>query len=90
MDTKIHYLEDSSQLSKNKDIVFNYLTENNKRVYAECDTIMDFIDTMESNSIDIPMLDYTDVNVILFNNKLNTKKFSTIAELLNHCKQIVK
>lgn len=51
---------------------------------------MDFIDTMESDEVDIPMLDYRDVHAMFFGNKLNKKEFNTIEELLEHCKQIVK
>ena len=69
---------------------FDYVTENGDRIYVECDTIIDFIDTMESDEVDIPMLDYSDVHAKFFDNELNKKEFTTVGELLEHCKQIVK
>ena len=75
---------------KSADLRFDYVTENGDRIYVECDTIIDFIDTMESDEVDIPMLDYSDVHAKFFDNELNKKEFTTVGELLEHCKQIVK
>ena len=87
---KIHYVNVNGTHKKSADLRFDYETENGDRIYAECDTIMDFIDTMESDEVDIPMLDYTDVHAMFFDNELNKKEFNNIEELLEHCKQIVK
>ena len=87
---KIHYINTDGTHKKSADLRFDYVTENDDRIYAECDTIMDFIDTMESDEVDIPMLDYRDVHAMFFDNELNKKEFDTVEELLKHCKQIVK
>ena len=87
---KIHYVNSDGTHKKSADLRFDYETENGDRIYAECDTIMDFIDTMESDEVDIPMLDYSDVHAKFFDNEHNTKVFNTVGELLEHCKQIVK
>ena len=73
-----------------KDLKISYKNENDVVVKREYDTIMDFIDEMESDSIDVPMLDYTNVTYTLFENELNSGKFNTIADLLEHCKRIIK
>ena len=73
-----------------KDLKISYKNENDVVVKREYDTIMDFIDEMESNSIDVPMLDYTNVTYTLFENELNSGKFNTIANLLEHCKRIIR
>lgn len=49
---------------ENKDLIVQYLNENNRLVTKDYITIMDFIDKMESNNIDIPMLDYTNVTAL--------------------------
>lgn len=73
-----------------KDLKINYLTDDNKRVCMEYNTIMDFIDSIESDDIDIPMLDYTDVNAMFFEQELRKEKFDTIDDLYKHCKNILK
>ena len=73
-----------------KDLMIRYKNENGDKVYAEYDTIMDFLDTMESDDIDIPMLDYEEVAADFFENPLLHKRFKTIAELVEHCKKIVR
>lgn len=73
-----------------KDLKIIYDNENDERIEREYDTIMDFIDEMDSDKIDIPMLDYKNVTAAFFENSLQIKYFSTIAELLNHCKKIIK
>lgn len=72
-----------------KDLKMSYTNENGERVSAEYDTVMDFLDQMESNGVDIPMMDYTDVDAMFFENELNTKHCETIAELVDHCKMIL-
>ena len=44
------------------DLMIGYDNENGERVTKGYDTIMDFIDEMESDNIDIPMIDYENVN----------------------------
>ena len=45
-----------------KDLKISYDNENGQRIKAEYDTLMDFIDTIDSEDIiDIPMLDYENV-----------------------------
>lgn len=73
-----------------KDLVICYSNENGDIKKVSYDTIMDFIDEMESNNPDIPMLDYTNVNAVFFENPKNSKPFDTIEMLLGHCKLIVK
>ena len=72
-----------------KDLKIEYKNENNEVRTREYDTIMDFVDEMESDKLDIPMLDYTDVKYTFFENKFNSGVFPTIADLLIHCKKIV-
>lgn len=73
-----------------KDLKIKYRNENNTIINREYDTIMDFIDEMESDKADIPILDYEVINYIIFNNPFNSGGNMTIEELLNHCKSIVK
>ena len=73
-----------------KDLKISYKNENDDTISREYDTIMDFIDEMESDSDDIPMLDYTDVHAMFFENELNQKDFDTVEDLLNHCKMIIR
>ena len=87
---KLYYVNNTGTHKKSADLRFDYLNENDVRVYVECDTIMDFIDTMESDEIDIPMLDYTDVHAKFFDNELVKENFDTVEDLLEHCKQIIK
>ncbi len=72
-----------------KDLKIIYEDENGKCIDKEYNSIMDFIDEMESDNIDI-MLNYTNVLAIFFENSFNTKYFDTIEELLEHCKNIIK
>lgn len=87
---KLHYVNIGEPHKKSADLRFDYKNENDDRIYVECDTIMDFINTMESDEVDIPMLDYKDVHAKFFDNEHNKKEFDTVGELLEHCKQIVK
>lgn len=73
-----------------KDLKIIYDNENKQRIEREYDTIMDFIDDMESDNIDIPMLDYRNVTAAFFENQLQIKYFSTIKELLKHCVEITR
>lgn len=73
-----------------KDLRISYDTKNGQRTNAEYNTIMDFIDVMDSDEIDIPMLDYENVEATFFENPLLHKNFNTIEELYNHCIEITK
>ncbi|WP_147415554.1 hypothetical protein [Roseburia sp. 1XD42-69] len=73
-----------------KDLWIKYKNENGKIINREYDTIMDFIDEMESDNIDIPMLDYEIISYIFFENRLNSEYGGTIEGLLEHCKEIVQ
>ena len=73
-----------------KDLRISYDNENGQRINAEYNTIMDFIDVMDSDEIDIPMLDYQNVEADFFENPLLHKHFNTIEELYNHCIEITK
>lgn len=74
-----------------KDLRISYDNENGQRIKAEYDTLMDFIKTIDAeDNIDIPMLDYENVEAIFFENPLLHKHFNTIEELYNHCVEITK
>lgn len=73
-----------------KDLQIKYKNDNGEIINREYDTIMDFIDEMESDNIDIPMLDYEVVSYIFFENRLNSGYGGTIESLLTHCKEIVQ
>lgn len=51
---------------------------------------MDFVDEMESDEIDIPMLDYTNVYAEFFEKIHHGKSFYSVEKLLEHCRIIVK
>ena len=72
-----------------KDFKLQYRNENGEIIDREYDTIMDFIEEMESDNIDIPMLDYKAISYTLFENPLNSGGDTTIEELLTHCKSII-
>lgn len=72
-----------------KDLIISYTNENDKVIEREYTTIMEFLDLMESGNVDIPMLDYTNVNAMFFENELNKKRFDTISKLVDHCKLII-
>lgn len=73
-----------------KDLRIKYKNENGEIINREYDTIMDFIEEMESDNIDIPMLDYEIISYIFFENRLNSGYSGTIESLLGHCKEIVQ
>ena len=70
------------------DLKIEYYNENGASCCASYRTIMDFIDEMESDKIDIPMLGYENVTAVFFENPRNIKTFNTIKDLLEHCKII--
>ena len=73
-----------------KDLKIIYDNENEERIEREYNTIMDFIDEMNSDNIDIPMLDCKNVTAAFYENELQIKYFSTIEELLEHCKKRIR
>lgn len=72
------------------DLKISYDNEEGKRISKDYPTIMDFTDEMESDKFDIPMLDYRNVEAELFEKSAQRKSFDTIADLYDHCKQILK
>lgn len=72
-----------------RDLKISYDNENGQRINMEYDTIMDFVDAIDSDNIDIPMLDYVNVEADFFENSLFHKHFDTIEDLYNHCKSIL-
>jgi len=73
-----------------KDLILKCKNENGDVITKSYDTIMDFIDEMNSDDIDIPMLDYEIISYIFFENRLNSGYGGTIESLLEHCKEIVQ
>lgn len=73
-----------------KDLRISYNNENGQRINAEYDTIIDFTNAMESDNVDIPMMDYENVDADFFENPLNHKHFDTIGDLYKHCLEIMK
>lgn len=73
-----------------KDIMLKYINTDGNVITKSYDTIMDFIDEMESDAIDIPMLDYEIVEYMFFEKPLNRGYFATIGDILEYCKRIVK
>ena len=74
-----------------RDLRISYDNENEQRINAEYDTLMDFINAIDSeDNIDIPMLDYQNVNARFFENPLLDKHFNTVEDLYNHCIKITK
>lgn len=73
-----------------KDLKVKYKNENGQTIEKDFDTIMDFIETIESDNDDIPMLDYEVISYIFFENRLNSGYGGTIGSLLEHCREIVQ
>ena len=73
-----------------KDLRISYDNENVQRINAEYDTVMDFTDAMDSDDIDIPMMDYENVEADFFENPLHHMHFNSIKELYEHCKIIMQ
>jgi len=73
-----------------KDLIICYDNENGDTIGKSYNTIMDFINEMESDNIDIPMLDYTNVYAEFFGRIHDGKSFDTIEKLLEHCKAIIR
>lgn len=73
-----------------KDLILKYRNENGDVITKSYDTIMDFMDEMESDDIDIPMLDYEIVEYMFFEKSINRGYFATIDDILEYCKRIVR
>lgn len=73
-----------------KDLKISYDNENGEKIYREYNTIIDFIDEIKSNNIDIPMMDYENVEACFFESALQIKYFDTIEDLYDYCNIIVK
>ena len=69
-----------------KDLRISYKNENGDTIKKNYTYINDFLNEMESDNIDIPMLDYTNVIAIIGENIFNQKQFDTIEELLKYIK----
>lgn len=73
-----------------KDLMLKYRNENGDVITKSYATIMDFMNEMESDNIDIPMLDYEIVEYMFFEKPLNRGYFATINDIFEYCKRIVK
>lgn len=73
-----------------KDFILKCKNENGDVITKSYDTIMDFIDEMNSDDIDIPMFDYEIVEYMFFEKSLNRGYFATIDDILEYCKRIIK
>ncbi len=73
-----------------KDLILKCKNENGDVITKSYDTIMDFIDEMNSDDIDIPMLDYEIVEYMFFEKSLSRGYFATIDDILEYCKRIIK
>ena len=72
-----------------KDLQISYTTQNGKCIHKSYDTIMDFTDSMELDSIDEDMLNSHNIHADFFENPLLSKHFDTMRELYNHCIDIL-
>lgn len=72
-----------------KDLILKYKNENGNVITKAYNTIMDFVDEMESDKIDIPMLGYEIVEYMFFEKPLNRGYFGTIDDILKYCKRII-
>lgn len=58
---------------------------NGEKHLLECNTIMDFLDAIESESI----TEGTDVKAVFWENKLMTYKCDSLHKLYKHCREMV-
>ncbi len=73
-----------------KDLILKCRNENGDVITKSYNTIMDFMDEMESNDINIPMLNYEIVEYMFFEKSINRGYFATIDDILEYCKRIVR
>lgn len=71
-----------------KDLTISYENENGQVIRQEYDRIFDFTEELESDNLDIPMLDYGNVTATFFEKR--TKNFDTIDDLYHYCVEIMK
>ena len=71
-----------------KDLTISYENENGQVIRQEYDRIFDFTEELESDNLDIPMLDYGNVTATFFEKR--TKNFDTIDDLYHDCVEIMK
>lgn len=72
-----------------KGLMLKYKNDDGKIITKSYNTIIDFIDEMESDNIDIPMLDYEIVEYVFFEKFLNNRYFATIDDILEFCKGLL-
>lgn len=73
-----------------KGLTLKYKNDDEKIITKSYNTIMDFVKEMESDNINIPMLDYEVVEYVFVEKFLNNRYFATIDDILEFCKEIVK
>ena len=67
-----------------------YYNENDVEYFLRKDTVADFIDMMESDDIDIPMMDYKVKSAWISDGDVAEKtNFKTIEEFYNYCKVVL-
>ena len=71
------------------DLKFSY-DHNGAKITKAYRTIMDFTDSVESGEITASMLMCGPVNAIFFENLFQTKSFSAVQELYDHCVAIMR
>ena len=69
------------------ELLISYNNESGRRRVRAFTTIMDFVYDVEACGIDVPKMEYTDVNAEFFEH--HKKHFDTIRGLYNHCRMIV-
>ena len=73
-----------------KDLMISYDNENGERINKVYDYIYDFTDALESDEVDIPMMDYKNVDAYFFEKPSSHLHFDTIEDLYYHCKLIME
>lgn len=73
-----------------KDLIIRYRQNDGTVTRKEYDTIMDFIDEMESESKNKPHPDCHVIDYVQFENALISGSGTTIGSLLSHCKEIIR
>lgn len=71
-----------------KELLIHYDNENGERIAKSYDFLFNFTDDIESDEIDIPMMDYQNVQADfrMSKTKYQRKSFATIKDLYTHCK----
>lgn len=73
-----------------KNLRIHYTDNNGQKITKEYNTIMDFIDSIESNATNSPVIMGQHVEAEFFENPFHHKHFSTINDLYKHCKYMVQ